>query len=70
MGLKAMLRRLEDAFIVDDPSPSYSALDLRDGLSRPDQLPADAHLGRSQHCPCERARAEQRKTYGAQSRRR
>ena len=31
---------MKDALIVDDPSPSYSALDLMDGLGRTDDLPA------------------------------
>jgi hypothetical protein len=39
-GLSTRLRKLKDALIVDDPSPSYSALDLMDGLGRTDDLPA------------------------------
>jgi hypothetical protein len=39
-GLSTRLRKLKDSLIVDDPSPSYSALDLMDGLGRTDRLPA------------------------------
>lgn len=39
-GLSTRLRKLKEALIIDDPRPSYSALDLMDGLGRTDHLPA------------------------------
>ena len=58
MGVRAMLRQWRDAFIVEDTSPSYSALDLLDGLGSADRVRGGEHLhlGRVDDRPGDRHR--------------
>ena len=39
MGLWDRLAKFRDSFVVDDPEPSYSALDVMDGLAPADYSP-------------------------------